>query len=137
METAPGRVRHVYVVLGSVCLALGVLGIVLPLLPTTPFLLLSAACYARGSERFYSWLLNHRWFGPHIRAYRSGEGIPLRAKVTGVVLVWATIAAAAAFAVRQPWARLLLFAIAAGISLYLLRLPTLGKKGAAPLPGKR
>lgn len=137
MEATPGRIRHVYVAVGSVCLALGILGIVLPLLPTTPLLLLAAACYARGSERFYLWLLNHRWFGPHIKHYRSGAGIPLRAKVMGFILIWATILATAVFAVRQPWARILLIATAAGISSYLLRLPTLRKKDNVPVREKR
>jgi uncharacterized membrane protein YbaN (DUF454 family) len=120
---------------GTVCLGLGILGIVLPLLPTTPLLLLAAACYARGSERFYHWLLNHRWFGPHIRNYRAGAGIPLRAKATGIALVWATILITVAFAVELLWVRALLIAIAAGISAYLLRLPTLRRKDTPPVQG--
>jgi uncharacterized membrane protein YbaN (DUF454 family) len=135
MGKVPGRMRHVYVAAGTVCLGLGILGIVLPLLPTTPLLLLAAACYARGSERFYHWLLNHRWFGPHIRNYRDGAGIPLRAKVTAVTLVWATILLAVVFAVELPWVRVLLIAIAAGISAYLLRLPTLRRKDTPPVQG--
>jgi uncharacterized membrane protein YbaN (DUF454 family) len=125
MKTTPGKVRHLYVAAGSVCLALGVLGIVLPLLPTTPLLLLAAACYARGSERFYRWLIEHRFLGRHIRDYRSGAGIPLRAKVTAIALVWASILATAFLAVGQTWLRALLILIAVGISAYLLRLPTL------------
>lgn len=137
MDTARGRSRHIFVAIGSICLALGVLGIVLPLLPTTPLLLLAAACYARGSERFYLWLLNHRLFGRYIKSYRSGAGIPLRAKLTGIIFVWVTILASSVFAVSQLWSRALLIAMAAGISFYLLRLPTCSNKNVAPVQERR
>ena len=65
----------------TISLALGILGIFLPLLPTTPFLLLTAALYFKGSFRLYNWLLNHRYFGPYIRNYRENKAIPLRAKI--------------------------------------------------------
>ena len=72
--------KTLYIVLGSISLALGILGIFLPLLPTTPFLLLTAALYFKGSPRLYNWLLNHRHFGPYIRNFRENKAIPLRAK---------------------------------------------------------
>ena len=76
------------IILGSISLALGILGIFLPLLPTTPFLLLTAALYFKGSPRLYNWLLNHRHFGPYIRNFRENKAIPLRAKVISLVLMW-------------------------------------------------
>ena len=90
-------VRVLLVVVGSLALALGVLGIFLPVLPTTPFLLLAAACYARASERFYLWLLRSPAFGPTIREWRQHRSIPYRTKWVAIALMtvhlmfWATL----------------------------------------------
>ena len=83
--------KTLYIVIGTISLALGILGIFLPLLPTTPFLLLTAALYFKGSSRLYNWLLNHRYFGPYIRNYRENKAIPLRAKIVSLVLMWGTM----------------------------------------------
>ena len=109
---------------GSLSLGLGVLGIFLPLLPTTPFLLLAAACYARSSERLNRWLLGHPTLGKFIEDYRSGRGMPLRAKIVALVLLWGTITASAVFAVSVLWARLLLAAVAVGVTVHLLAIRT-------------
>lgn len=87
-----GRVRNrlkerLLLAVGTLFLAMGIVGIALPLLPATPFLLLAAACYARGSERFYRWLMNNRVFGSYIRSYREGKGIRLRVKVMVLCLL--------------------------------------------------
>ena len=76
---------------GTFFLGLGITGIVLPVLPTTPFLLLAAVCYSRGSNRFYNWLTHNKLFGKYIRDYRRGKGISIRAKVFTISLLWATI----------------------------------------------
>ena len=76
------------IVIGSVSLVLGVLGIILPLVPTTPFLLLTAACYVRSSDRLYNWLMTNKWFGSYIRNYKAGRGIPLKAKISVLVMIW-------------------------------------------------
>lgn len=123
--------RIVCVILGSISLGLGIIGLLLPLVPTTPFLLLSAACYARGSEKFHSWLLNHRWFGSYLRDYLSGAGIPLKAKVSAIVLIWISIAVTGLFVVTLLWARIVLIVIASGITLYLIYLPTQRKDACA------
>ena len=73
---------------GSVCLALAVLGVFLPLLPTTPFLLLASACYVRSSERLHGWLMGNRVLGPYIRNFKERRGIPLRGRIITVVLLW-------------------------------------------------
>ena len=83
--------RYLLMVLGSVALALGVAGIFLPLLPTTPFLLLAAALYFRSSPQLYEWLLSHKYLGPYIRNFRENKAIPLRVKIVSVTLVWATL----------------------------------------------
>lgn len=79
--------KTVCIILGTVSLALGIIGIFLPLLPTTPFLLLTAALYFRGSPRLYQWLLNHKCLGPYIRNFRENKAIPLRAKIISLLLM--------------------------------------------------
>jgi uncharacterized protein len=73
---------------GSISLALGVLGIFLPLLPTTPLLLLAVACYLRSSEKLYNWLIGHKYLGPFINNWRQGKGIPTKIKVLSIVFLW-------------------------------------------------
>ncbi len=117
--------RIFYVAGGSVSLALGLLGIPLPLLPTTPFLLLSAWCYARSSERFYFWLINHRYFGKNIRNYRERGGVELKVKIWSISLLWITILLSATFAVNLWWVRALLVVIAIGVTVHISSLKTL------------
>jgi len=123
--------RGLLFALGLLCTALAVAGIFLPLLPTVPLLLLAAACFARSSERFHARLLGHPRLGPMIAGYLDGRGIPLRARNRALLLLWLSIAVSAWF-VPLPWVRLLLFFIAAAVSLYLLRLPLMidDKEGA-------
>ena len=102
----------------------GLIGILLPLVPTTPFLLLAAWCFARSSPRFYRLLLGNRWLGPYIRNYREGRGLTMAAKVSTLVVLWLAIASTVWFIAPMPWARVVLIAIATGVTIYLLRLPT-------------
>ena len=83
--------KSVWIFSGTVCVGLGVLGAFLPVLPTTPFLLLAAFCYGRGSIRFYHWLVYHSWVGSYIRNYQSGRGISLKQKALTTLLLWLTI----------------------------------------------
>ena len=83
-------IKSILFVSGTFCLIAGIVGIFLPLLPTTPFLLLAAFCYARSSQRFYTWLMTNRWFGEYIKNYRDGKGIPVRIKVCKIGLLWLT-----------------------------------------------
>lgn len=108
--------------LGTLALLLGILGIFLPLLPTTPFLLLASACYARGSPRLHHWLRHHPAFGKYLRDFEDGRGIPLRGKVLALLMMWTSM-------VYSIWKvglvlKFVLLAIACGVTLYLLRLPT-------------
>jgi uncharacterized protein len=80
-----------FVVFGTLSLIIGIIGIILPILPTTPFLLLAAGCYARGSKRFYFWLINNKVFGRYIKNYREGKGIPLKVKIISISFLWITI----------------------------------------------
>jgi hypothetical protein len=117
--------RAILIALGTSSLALGIAGVFLPILPTTPFLLLAAACYSRSSRRFYNWLISNRFFGEYIRNYLERRGIPLRVKVLSLALLWITIGCSAAFAVDALWLRILLAAIAVGVTLHVLSLRTL------------
>ena len=125
MKTQNGFIRHVLIIAGTAFVVLGVLRIFLPLLPTTPFLLLAAACYSKSSKRFYTWLLTNRWFGDYIKNYRKGNGIPLKTKIFAISLLWVTITFSAVFAVRIFFVRILLFIIVIGVTVHLLSINTI------------
>ena len=124
MKTSNRFLRGILITIGLLCTGLGVIGIVVPLLPTTPLLLLAAACFARSSERFHCWLLEHNRLGPLIRGYLDGSGIPLRAKQSAITLVWLTLPPSALLLVPPVWAKTLLLLLAGAITWYLWRLPT-------------
>ena len=115
--------RHLLIAFGFVCIAIGVLGIFLPLLPTVPLLLLAAACFARGSDRCYSWLIEHRHLGPMVQGYIDGKGIPIRAKLTALCLIWVSIPITVIFAINYTWGKAMLLLVGLAISIYLIRLP--------------
>lgn len=118
------RRKPLLIVCGTLCVAIGVLGMFLPLLPTTPFLLLAALCYARSSKRFYQWLLTNRLFGEYLRNYREGKGIPLRQKILTLILLWLTIGYAVLSVVSRWWVKLILLGIAAGVTIHLVKIRT-------------
>ncbi len=108
--------------LGTVSLILGVVGIFLPLLPTTPFLLLTAACYLRSSQRFYLWLIHHPRLGRYILGYLDGQGIPRKAKFYTLAVLWCSILIST-FIVLHHWVAIALPIIATLVSAYIWRLP--------------
>mgnify|MGYP003886170733 FL=1 len=110
--------------IGWLSVALGVVGIFLPVLPTTPFLLLAAACFARSSPRFYHWLVDHPRLGPWIRDYLQGNGIPLKAKVYAIGLMWLSIGFSC-WLVPLVWARGFMLISAALVTVYIVRQKTL------------
>jgi uncharacterized membrane protein YbaN (DUF454 family) len=110
---------------GFLATALGVLGIFLPIVPTVPFLLLAVACFARSSERFYSWLVDHAHFGPIVQPYIDGCGMSRASKGKAIVLLWTSIIFSAFLLVDLVWVRIILLVIACGVTFYLLSLPTL------------
>jgi uncharacterized membrane protein YbaN (DUF454 family) len=113
-------------VLGLFFVGLGVMGIFLPLLPTTPFLLLAAACFLRSSSRLYAWLVGNKIFGEYLRRYWSGEGMSRGSKFWTLAFLWAGLGISAFLFVpeRLEWVRWLLLAIGAGVTTHILKLPT-------------
>lgn len=126
----PSQSRHgiivwSLIVIGWLSVFLGVLGIFLPVLPTTPFLLLAAACFVRSSPRFYNWLVEHPKLGKYILHYLNGEGLPKKAKIYTIVMIWLTMGLSAWLAVPFIWGKLTLALIGGCVSIYIWRLPTL------------
>jgi uncharacterized membrane protein YbaN (DUF454 family) len=117
--------RFSLIVAGTISTGLGILGIFIPLLPTTPFLLLAAACYLRSSERFYHWLLYNKLFGNYIKNYLEGKGIPLKVKVISIALLWLTIIFSAVFIVHSLFFRVILLVIAIGVTIHIFKIRTL------------
>jgi len=124
--------RAILIALGFVAVALAVIGIFVPILPTTPFLLLAAFFFGRSSPRFYTWLHTNRWFGAYLSNYRAGRGLPLREKVLTIVALWVAILLSATFALSSWWPRGALLLIALAVTVHLLKIPTFrpGREGA-------
>ncbi|NLZ39137.1 MAG: DUF454 domain-containing protein [Firmicutes bacterium] len=116
--------KTVLVLIGSLAVVLAVIGVFVPLLPTTPFLLLAAGCYLRGSEKLYVWLLNHKWCGAYIKNYREKKAIPLKTKIIAIFVLWISIISSAVFFTSLLFIRLMLLLIAAGVTMHLLSLKT-------------
>ena len=111
--------RQLLIAIGTICVAIGLVGIFVPVLPTTPFLLLAAACYLRSSQRFYNWLMNNRWFGTYIRNYIEGRGIPLKVKLFTIALLWAAIGMSI-WLVANLVVTIVLLVIAAAVTLHII-----------------
>lgn len=116
--------RYALLVIGWLSVSLGIVGIFLPVLPTTPFLLLAAACFVRSSRRFYDWLVTHPRLGPWFRDYLEGNGIPLKGKVYALATMWLSIGVSC-WLVPMFWARVGMLTSATLVSIYILRMKTL------------
>ncbi|MEM3356821.1 MAG: YbaN family protein [Candidatus Bathyarchaeia archaeon] len=123
--------RTIWFIAGTACVALGAVGSVLPILPTTPFLLAAAACYCKSSERAYRWLLNNKWFGEYIRNYKEGRGIPKKTKIAALSVLWVTIGFSTVFALPRLLPEMIILpmqlamvAVAVAVSVHILKLPT-------------
>jgi len=111
--------RRLLIVAGTLSTGLGIIGIFIPILPTTPFLLLAAACYMRSSERFYQWLINNRVFGAYIRSYIEGRGMPVRMKIFTILLLWLAIGLSIAFGIQNTVVRIVLICVAIGVTTHI------------------
>jgi hypothetical protein len=120
--------------LGTIAVAVGIVGIFVPLLPTTPLLLLAAACYMRSSERLYRWVITNRWFGDYIRNYREGRGVRPKAKIATLTLLWATIGFSCLCATQHWGVRGILLLIAVAVTVHVLAIPTYRGPGTIRKP---
>lgn len=115
--------QKLFIVAGSLFLAFGVVGIFVPVLPTTPFLLLSAWFWLRSSRRLYDWLLSHKYLGKYIRDYMQERKIPLRVKVYTLILMWASMLLCIFYFLSgRLCLQLLLGAVAVGVTIHVLKL---------------
>ena len=127
-------VRTLWLIAGTICVVLGAIGIVLPILPTTPFLLAAAACYYKSSKKMHKWLLNNKWFGEYIRNYTEGKGLAKKTKITALTVLWATISLSMVFMLHMILPanlviplQLVMMAMGVAVSIHILRLPTFKK----------
>lgn len=121
--------RIILLLAGGLFTGLGVLGIFLPLLPSTPLFLLAALCWAKSSRRFHRWLLHNRFFGGYVRDYLENRGMTGRQKLFSLVTLWGTILASVLLFAEALWLKLLLLGIALAVTLHLLSLKTLRGDG--------
>ncbi len=127
---------YLMLIIGIIAVCLGFIGIFVPLLPTTPFLLLAAACFVRSSERLYNWLINHRWFGAYLRNYREYGAIDLRGKIISIVILWGVISYTVLYEVTNLPLRIFLCAVAVGVTIHILRLKTFRSEMLERSPSK-
>ena len=113
-----------FLVAGHVCVVLGLLGFVLPLLPGTVFLIAAAACYARGSARFYHWLLNHRWLGPPVRDWHHHRSMTIQSKVLAIAMLLVGVGISIVFVVKVLWLKLVLGGTAVAVVVMILLIKT-------------
>lgn len=115
-------------IVGTISLILGIIGIALPILPTTPFLLLTAFCYLKSAPAWHKRLLESKHLGPYIKNFQENKCIPLRIKVYSISMLWLTTSISAIFFVSLWWVRALLFAIAVGVTIHILSYPSQPKR---------
>ena len=126
--------KIILIFFGTVFVALGVVGMFLPLVPTTVFLLLAAFCYSRSSEKFHAWLINNRWCGIYIKNYTEGRGMTVRDKATTISLLWLTLMLSMWLVQSRLWLVALLAAIGTGVTIHLLWIKTRRDEEEAPEP---
>lgn len=111
--------RVFLIIIGNISLIVGSIGVMLPVLPTTPFLLLSLACFAKSNEKLYSFILNHKYLGPYVEDYVNKKGIPKKAKKRAILLIWITIGFSTIIVIDKMILKLMLLTIASIVSLYI------------------
>lgn len=119
MENNKSKItRTVLLIVGTICVALGSIGIIIPVLPTTPFLLLAAGCYVKASQRCYNWLMNHKLFGAFIKGYIEGSGVPVKSKLIAIAYLWIGISISIIM-LKTLWVQILLICIATAVTIHI------------------
>ena len=127
-------IRTLFLIAGTICVIFGAIGVVLPILPATPFFLAAAACYYKSSPKMHRWLLTNKWFGAYIRNYKEGKGLPMKTKVTALTMLWITMGASIVFMLDRllptqlvlPM-QLTMIVVGVAVSIHIIRLPTFRK----------
>lgn len=112
--------RKLFLFLAWFFVLLGAIGIAIPILPTTPFLLLAVWFFSKSSQRFHKWILNHKILGEYVRSYQNGKGIPLKIKIRTILLLWLTIFISMYFVQDKIWLVIMLFVVAVLVSVHII-----------------
>ncbi len=123
-KTLSAPVRYLLIIMGWFFVLLGVIGIFLPVMPTTVFLLIAASLFARSSEKFYNALLNNKYLGSYIKNYRIHRGMTIKSKITAIVVMNLAIGYSAIFAVDMLWLKIVLFLIAISLTIFFISMKT-------------
>lgn len=123
-QTRPRHARVLWNAAGTFFLAVGMIGVPLPFLPTTPFLILAAACYMRGSPRMHRWMLTNRYFGAYLKNYIEGKGLPVKTKVASIATLWVVILFSALVVTESVLIRAVLLVVGIGVTIHLVALKT-------------
>lgn len=113
-------IKKLYFLGGTISLTIGIIGIVLPILPTTVFLLIATSLYSKSSQKLYNWIINNKILGTYIRTYKEGKGIPLRVKIFTLSLLWLTILITMFLIIDIFWIQILLLIIAISVSIHII-----------------
>jgi uncharacterized membrane protein YbaN (DUF454 family) len=125
--------KYTFIIIGMISTAFGIIGIFIPVLPTTPFLVLAAILFSNSSERFLNWLYTNRLCGNYIKNYREGNGLPIKQKIFTVLLLWLTIGTSVIFFTEKLWIRILLLVIALAVTLHLVFIKTYKPKAESQI----
>jgi hypothetical protein len=117
--------KKLLLIIGFLSVGLAAVGILLPILPTTPFLLLAAACFFRSSDKLYQWLITHKWFGHHIESWRKHKAIPRGGKIVVLLLLWGSLTYSVFGVINILAIRILLLLVGLGVTLFVLSRKTL------------
>lgn len=117
-------IKYILIIAGSISLVLGLIGIAIPVLPTTPFLLLASFCYIRSSKHLYNWLINHRIFGPYIYNYVTYKSVKRNMKILALTFLWVSLGFSI-FLVPSIYLKILFLLAGTSVTIYLIKLKTL------------
>lgn len=120
-----GIYRIAYLISGLLLVAIGIIGIFLPLLPTTIFLILASACFVKSSPKANEWLRNHKILGVYLKNYQDKTGLTIKSKIISIVFLWISISLSGYFLTNEPYIRLILLAIAVGVSIHIIFIKTM------------
>lgn len=116
--------KYFYLISGFLLVAIGVIGIFLPLLPTTIFLILASICFLKSSPKANEWLRNHKVLGVYIDNYQNKTGLTRNAKIANIITLWISISLSAIFLTDELYIKIILLAIAIGVSIHLVMIKT-------------